>query len=149
LPFICSPAKSLSSYVTGTVGRRNLIRSSFCSCQRSTTKLLYGSRVASLYASTANCDLLWIHLPCQICKLTRVPWIFKQYHVVRVETYCSCKFVFWKQVLHEEQEAHVSMVRSLGEQVCYSLACFFCIRSSTMRSTGSLPSKFSMSGSPS
>ena len=31
---------------------------------------------------------------------------------------------FWKQVLHEEQDAHVSMVRSLGEQVCYSLVSF-------------------------
>ena len=29
-----------------------------------------------------------------------------------------------KQILHEEQDAHVSMVRSLGEQVCYSLVCF-------------------------
>jgi len=52
-----------------------------------------------------------MHLSGQICKLTGVPRIFKQYHVVRVEAYCSCKFVFfWKQVLYEEQNAHVSIV---------------------------------------
>jgi len=26
--------------------------------------------------------------------------------------------------LHEEHDAHVSMVRSLGEQVCYNFVCF-------------------------
>lgn len=65
-----------------------------------------------------------IHLPREMSKLTHVSRIFKQNHVVCIQTYGSRKLVFWKQILGEEHDTHVSVVWTPGEQVCNWLVRF-------------------------
>jgi len=60
---------------------------------------------------------LRIHLSREICKLTDVSRILEQNHVLGIETHGSRKLVFRKQVLGEEDDADVSVVRSLREHV--------------------------------
>jgi len=57
----------------------------------------------------------------EICKLTNVSWILEQNHVVGIQTHGSSKLVFQKQVLGEENDADVSVVRTFRKLVGYRL----------------------------
>jgi len=60
---------------------------------------------------------LRIHPSREICKLTDVCRILEQNHVVGIETHGSRKLVFRKQVLGEEDDADVSVMRTFRKHV--------------------------------
>jgi len=67
---------------------------------------------------------LWIHLTSQIRKLTGVSGILEQDHVVSIQTHGTCELVLGKQVLCEENDTDVAMMRAFCEQVGNSVVRF-------------------------
>ena len=84
--------------------------SSSCSGRRSTNN--YTVPASRLRRFDGKLGGLRIHLSREICKLTDVSRILEQNHVLGIETHCSRKLVFRKQVLGEEDDADVSVVRT-------------------------------------
>jgi len=64
---------------------------------------------------------LRIHLSRQIRKLTGISRILEEYHIVCIQAHGSREFVFQKQILRQIHDAHDSVMRTLGKQICHSL----------------------------
>jgi len=80
--------------------------------------------VESLYASTANADLLGVHLTRQTGELARVPRVLEEDHVVGIQTDCSNVLILVKKILHKKCHADVAVMRSFGKKVGNGVICF-------------------------
>jgi len=106
--------KAELTWRTRNASLRETRRRKSSSCSRSKIHKQIAVRLFGSVFICFNGELrpLRIHLSRQIRKLTSVSRIFKENHVVRVETDGLSKRVFRKEIRREIHDAHVSMMRA-------------------------------------
>ena len=63
--------------------------------------------------------ILGVHLSGQMLNLTGISGIFKQHHIMGVQTHGALVFTLVKHILHHCNHGHISVVTSSGRHFCH------------------------------